>query len=75
MKIRQWEIWKARPPGFESDHWLLCPAISVTGERHYRNLKGRKTTCENIEQTPRPISKCARTLAALEICKLPTHGF
>jgi hypothetical protein len=23
MKIRQWEIWKARPAGFESDHWFV----------------------------------------------------
>jgi len=23
MKIRQWEIWKARPAGFEADHWFV----------------------------------------------------
>ena len=23
MKINQWEIWKTRPPGFESDHWFV----------------------------------------------------
>src|SRR6266700_2821164 len=23
MKIRQWEIWKARPEGFASDHWFV----------------------------------------------------
>ncbi len=23
MKIRQWEIWKTRPPGFERDHWFV----------------------------------------------------
>lgn len=23
MKIRQWEIWKARPPGFQTDHWFV----------------------------------------------------
>ena len=21
--MRQWEIWKARPPGFETDHWFV----------------------------------------------------
>jgi mRNA-degrading endonuclease toxin of MazEF toxin-antitoxin module len=21
--IRQWDIWKARPPGFERDHWFV----------------------------------------------------
>ena len=23
MKVRQWEIWKARPEGFERDHWFV----------------------------------------------------
>ena len=23
MRIRQWEIWKATPPGFETDHWFV----------------------------------------------------
>ena len=23
MKIRQWEIWKAAPPGFNQDHWFV----------------------------------------------------
>jgi|ERR1017187_1741498 mRNA-degrading endonuclease toxin of MazEF toxin-antitoxin module len=23
MKLRQWEIWKARPQGFERDHWFV----------------------------------------------------
>lgn len=23
MKIRQWDIWKARPAGFSSDHWFV----------------------------------------------------
>jgi len=23
MKIRQWEVWKTRPPGFERDHWFV----------------------------------------------------
>ena len=23
MKLRQWEIWKDRPPGFEKDHWFV----------------------------------------------------
>ena len=23
MKLRQWEIWKARPAGFERDHWFV----------------------------------------------------
>jgi hypothetical protein len=23
MKIRQWELWKAKPEGFERDHWFV----------------------------------------------------
>ena len=23
MKVRQWEIWKCRPDGFERDHWFV----------------------------------------------------
>jgi hypothetical protein len=23
MKVHQWEIWKARPAGFEKDHWFV----------------------------------------------------
>jgi hypothetical protein len=23
MKIRQWEVWKARPEGFAKDHWFV----------------------------------------------------
>jgi hypothetical protein len=23
MKIRQWEIWKAKPAGFETAHWFV----------------------------------------------------
>jgi hypothetical protein len=23
VRIRQWEIWKARPEGFQTDHWFV----------------------------------------------------
>ena len=23
MKVRQWEIWKCKPAGFERDHWFV----------------------------------------------------
>jgi hypothetical protein len=23
MRIHQWEVWKSRPPGFNSDHWFV----------------------------------------------------
>src|SRR5262245_5974908 len=28
MNIRQWEIYKARPPGFNKDHWFVI----ITGQ-------------------------------------------
>jgi hypothetical protein len=33
MKIRQWEVWKARPPGFERDHWFVI----VSGQERCDN--------------------------------------
>jgi len=34
--MRQWEIWKARPPGFERDHWfvLISPQERLDSPRH-----------------------------------------
>ncbi|HEY6228017.1 MAG TPA: hypothetical protein VI282_12910 [Verrucomicrobiae bacterium] len=23
MKVRQWEVWKTRPEGFQTDHWFV----------------------------------------------------
>ncbi len=23
MKVHQWEVWKSKPPGFETDHWFI----------------------------------------------------
>ena len=23
MRVRLWEVWKCRPPGFERDHWFV----------------------------------------------------
>ncbi len=38
MKLHQWEIWKARPPGFESDHWfvLLSGQERLDSPRHHQ---------------------------------------
>lgn len=35
MKIRQWEIWKCRPPGFEKDHWFVV----VSGQERLDNAR------------------------------------
>ena len=38
MKIRQWEIWKARPQGFETDHWfvLISGQERLDSPRHHQ---------------------------------------
>ena len=33
MRIYQWELWKARPPGFERDHWFVI----VSGQERCDN--------------------------------------
>ena len=38
MKIRQWEIWKSRPPGFERDHWFVI----VSGQERLDNPQHRQ---------------------------------
>ena len=36
MKVHQFEVWKARPPGFESDHWfvIVSPQERLNSARH-----------------------------------------
>ena len=38
MKIRQWEIWKGRPPGFEKGHWFVI----VSGQERLDNPQHRQ---------------------------------
>jgi len=37
MKLHQFEVWKARPPGFETDHWFVLisgqDGLAVCGAR------------------------------------------
>jgi mRNA-degrading endonuclease toxin of MazEF toxin-antitoxin module len=35
MKVRQWTIWKTRPPGFEKDHWFVI----VSGQERLDSTK------------------------------------
>lgn len=39
--MRQWEIWKARPPGFQTDHWfvLMSGQERLDSSRH-RQVNG-----------------------------------
>ena len=35
MKIRQWEVWKTRPPGFEKDHWFVV----ISGQERLDSIR------------------------------------
>jgi hypothetical protein len=35
MRFRQWEIWKAKPEGFQSDHWFVL----LSGQERLDNPK------------------------------------
>lgn len=35
MRVRQWEIWKARPEGFAQDHWFVI----LSGEERLQAAK------------------------------------
>jgi hypothetical protein len=32
MNVRQWEIWKARPAGFQADHWFVIISNTERGQ-------------------------------------------
>jgi hypothetical protein len=52
MKVRQWEIWKARPPGFEKDHWFVI----VSGQERCdeaRQLLVNGLACWTLRGDPR----------------------
>ena len=38
MKLRQWEIWQARPEGFATDHWfvLISGQERLDSARHHQ---------------------------------------
>ena len=42
--IHQWEIWKAKVPGFQSDHWF------VLASSQERMANGQRPTTPNIRQ-------------------------
>jgi hypothetical protein len=47
MTLRQWEIWKAKPIGFEKDHWFV---IVSAQERlnHPNNLQVNGLACYTL---------------------------
>lgn len=55
MKIHQWEVWKAKPPGFERDHWFVI----VSGQElcdNPRNLSVNGLACYTLRGEPNILS-------------------
>ena len=51
MRIHQWEIWKARPPGFEKDHWFVI----ISGQERLdsnRHLQVNGLICFTLRGEP-----------------------
>jgi len=51
MRLRPWEIWKARPPGFERDHWFVI----VSGQERFdepRHLVINGLACYTLRGQP-----------------------
>lgn len=52
MKFRQWEVWKAWPPGFERDHWFVL----ISGQERCdeaRHLLVNGLACWTLRGEPR----------------------
>lgn len=54
MKLRQWEIWKCNPPGFERDHWFI---IISAQERldHPHRLLVNGLACYKLQGEPKKL--------------------
>jgi hypothetical protein len=50
MKVRQWEIWKCKPEGFERDHWFI---ILSGQERLDSRTEINGLACFTLRGTPR----------------------
>jgi len=55
MKIRQWEVWKTRPEGFQTDYWFVvvsgqercdAPNVRLVNGLACFTLRGRVLTTE-----------------------------
>ena len=49
--MRQWEIWKSRPPGFERDHWFVIVSSRERCE-HPRQLLINGLVCFTLRGEP-----------------------
>ena len=56
MKLHQWEVWKAKPPGFERDHWFVI----ISGQE-------RCDESATYSSTAWPALPCADSLGKTEV--------
>jgi hypothetical protein len=51
MNIRQWEIWKCKPEGFERDHWFIIISNQERcSSEHRRSVNG--LACFSLRGSP-----------------------
>ena len=54
MSLRQWQIWKCRPPGFERDHWFVL----LSGQERLEHPHGRQVNglaCYKLQGDPKKL--------------------
>jgi len=54
MNVRQWQIWKCRPPGFEREHWFVI----LSGQErldHPQRLQVNGLACYKLQGDPKQL--------------------
>ncbi len=54
MNVRQWHIWKCRPPGFEREHWFVI----LSGQErldHPQRLQVNGLACYKLQGDPKQL--------------------
>jgi len=54
MNVRQWQIWKCRPPGFEREHWFVI----LSGQErldHPQRLQVNSLACYKLQGDPKQL--------------------
>jgi hypothetical protein len=54
MKIRQWEVWKSKPHGFQNAHWFVV----ISGQElcdSERSLNVNALACFTLRGAPNPL--------------------
>jgi len=54
MNVRQWQIWKCRPPRFERDHWFVI----LSGQErldHPQRLQVNGLACYKLQGDPKKL--------------------